>query len=133
LLCGVILILIPSSDSSLDAPESPEAWATARALPPAEFVNLVEANRSLIVGPKDGKLLHDATDGVVIERLGVDVKDFVIEATFTNPYSAETGLWDYGFLFRHNRTRKQDEVLLRLFQSINVKDSCSHCFLLIAK
>lgn len=52
-------------------------------------------------GPMNGELRHDPSDGFIkTEYAGVEVADFVIEATFVNPYSASTNSWDYGFILR---------------------------------
>jgi len=48
----------------------------------------------------DGSLEHEEDEN--IEKVGsaVDLKDFIAEVTFFNPYSRYTADWDYGFLFR---------------------------------
>ena len=52
-------------------------------------------------GPLDGELLHDPTDGLVErQRARVSMADFIVEATFINPYSASTNDWSYGFKLR---------------------------------
>ena len=50
--------------------------------------------------PMDGSLIHER-DGYMEQcDSNINVKDFIIEATFYNPYSSISGNWDYGFLFR---------------------------------
>ena len=52
-------------------------------------------------GPLDGELLHDPTDGFIEEHEArVWMSDFIVEATFINPYSASTNDWSYGFELR---------------------------------
>ncbi len=52
-------------------------------------------------GPSSGTLTHDPDDGFIeAGRAMFDAADFVIEATFFNPYSAAAGGFDYGFQFR---------------------------------
>ncbi|MYB15514.1 MAG: trypsin-like serine protease [Chloroflexi bacterium] len=52
-------------------------------------------------GPASGTLNHDPDDGFIKGvAAGFDAADFVIEATFFNPYSAAAGGFDYGFKFR---------------------------------
>jgi hypothetical protein len=57
-------------------------------------------------GPLSGSL-EDTKDGS-IESFSADisVRDFIVEATFYNPYSSGEGKWDYGFLFRRSKDGK---------------------------
>lgn len=75
---------------------TPGAWvqviATAKAGPP-------------IFGPDSGRLVHEEK-GFVISKSAeeVDMRDFVVEAVFYNPYPTTRGDWDIGFLFRDTGT-----------------------------
>ena len=52
-------------------------------------------------GPASGTLAHDPDDGFIESGTArFDQADFVIEATFFNPFSAAAGGFDYGFKFR---------------------------------
>ena len=52
-------------------------------------------------GPVSGELWHDPTANVyAFEYAGPFMADMVVEASFVNPYSAATALWDYGFVLR---------------------------------
>ena len=52
-------------------------------------------------GPASGALAHDPDDGFIEAGTArFDAADFVIEATFFNPFSAAAGGFDYGFKFR---------------------------------
>ncbi len=52
-------------------------------------------------GSISGELWHDATDGFIKEEYAnVSMADFVVETTFTNPYSSSYNSWDYGFIIR---------------------------------
>ena len=52
------------------------------------------------LGERSGELTH-ADDGFIKwEELRTNTGDFIASARFTNPYSASTGEWDYGFGFR---------------------------------
>jgi hypothetical protein len=54
-----------------------------------------------IFGPTSVELKHDPSDNQVkVERAGVSLRDFVVQAAFLNPYSTTRGMWDYGFKFR---------------------------------
>ena len=53
-----------------------------------------------------GELMH-ANDGNIQSRYVTDgVGDFIIHATFANPYSSSVGSWDYGVAFRDDPNRR---------------------------
>ena len=55
-------------------------------------------------GPMSGDLRHDPSEGFIkTEYANVSVADFVVEATFSNPYSGADHKWDYGFFLRDHR------------------------------
>ena len=45
-------------------------------------------------GPEEGELEHDP-ERVTFVSAGVEIADFVVSATFQNPYAASTGQFDY--------------------------------------
>ena len=52
-------------------------------------------------GPEDGELWHDPSDGFIkTEYADVHLTDFVVSATFANPYWPFSNSWDYGFIIR---------------------------------
>ena len=52
-------------------------------------------------GPVDGELWHDPSDGLIADEYAdVSMSDFILSATFFNPYSASANSWDYGFIIR---------------------------------
>ena len=54
-------------------------------------------------GPISGELRHDPSDGFIkTEYADVSMTDFIVSATFVNPYSAASNSWDYGFIIRHS-------------------------------
>ena len=53
-------------------------------------------------GPTSGSLEHEVDEYIEVYSADVNVKDFVVEAVFYNPYSTAKGSWDYGFLFRRS-------------------------------
>lgn len=81
-----------------------EATASAQATEQAfsAYLASLESARVLVYGPSDGNLPHKPEDNL-IETLDADVnlRDFIVEARFFNPYSTNTGSWDYGFILRH--------------------------------
>lgn len=66
-------------------------------------------------GPHSGELRHEPGDErIKTEFARVSLSDFFATATFTNPYSAASGGWDYGFMFRYDRSGE------RRFASVTV-------------
>jgi hypothetical protein len=58
---------------------------------------------SPVYGPEEGELEHDPDEPFVkIVDAEVLVENFIVEATFTNPYDADDGAWSNGFFFRDN-------------------------------
>ena len=53
-----------------------------------------------IYGPSSGDLVHDGEGGVEWKVAGVSLRNFVVEATFKNPYSANEHKWDIDIFFR---------------------------------
>lgn len=53
-----------------------------------------------IFGPHSGSLLHSESNFVIAESAGVNLKNFVVQARFFNPYAANENPFDYGFFFR---------------------------------
>ena len=53
------------------------------------------------IGEESGELVHE-DDGKIksFRMLTTDVKDFIAEATFVNPYTQSIGNWSHGLLFR---------------------------------
>jgi WD40 repeat protein len=80
---------------------TPGAWvqamAAAKAGPP-------------VFGPDSGSLSHEEDGSVEANRADVDLRDFVTEAVFYNPYPTAKGNWDMGFLFHD--AGKNDEFRL---------------------
>ena len=54
-------------------------------------------------GPASGELWHNPSDGYIKqEHADVWMSDLTVSATFTNPYSASSNDWDYGFIIRRS-------------------------------
>ena len=87
--------------------------ATAKAVRAQEnYVATIEAKYHLIYGPQDGRLAHNEDSFVETEESDVDLKDFIVSAEFSNPYSTSIGTWDYGFLFRHEDGNTQYRLII---------------------
>lgn len=85
-----------------------QAEAYARATATAQVVHATAttaASRAVQVWSPTGGSLDHEVDGYIEEydAEGVEVADFIAQATFYNPYATEEGCWDYGFLIRHLR------------------------------
>jgi len=76
------------------------ATAQAQTTKAAVLAN-IEASRKLVYGPTSGALEHNSNDLISAQDAGVNLRDFVGEARFFNPYSTSQGTWDYGFILRH--------------------------------
>ena len=73
--------------------------ATAQVL--EAYVEKIIASRVLLFGPKSGYLTHNAGDDkIVYELISGNLKNFIVEVRFVNPYSASEGTWDVGIIFR---------------------------------
>jgi len=76
------------------------------------YVNRLESVKNLIFGPDQGKLAHSTGDTFIYDRAKVYVANFIAQATFYNPYSTQTGAWDYGFLLRKTEAGAQYRMIL---------------------
>jgi hypothetical protein len=91
-----------------------QAQATATAQAIRATVSAIEANKTLIYGPSNGSLKHNAEDRFVAwKAAGVTLRNFVCEVTFYNPYSTSEGSWDYGIFFRHTGYNQQYRLAVR--------------------
>jgi hypothetical protein len=59
-----------------------------------------------------GELFHRNDGYISDEYVYGSVSDFVIEATFVNPYSPKIESWDYGFLFRNQGANDQYRLII---------------------
>lgn len=119
-LCAMIFLipgLKPSFATSTPAVVVKAKTATRTSLPtledtPTVFITRTPVMRtsptvnpssqlSLVAGPFNGEILHNATDGLIgTVDPAVSVADFIAQVDFIIPYSTSTGSWDIGFLFR---------------------------------
>lgn len=67
---------------------------------------------TLEFGPQSGKMDYDDDSKVEKQCTNVEIRDFVAEAVFYNPYSASFNKWNYGFLFRHTGNNTQYRVVV---------------------
>ena len=63
-------------------------------------------------GPMDGQLHHDPGDGFIeAQNANVSLADFIVSATFINPYAAAENNWDYGFIIRAEPTGRAIHIV----------------------
>lgn len=60
-----------------------------------------------VFGPSSGNLVHIIDGFIKSDYADLDVRDFLADAVFLNPYAASTGGWDIGFLFRETEINNQ--------------------------
>lgn len=113
-LCVIISIPPPTSTPTITSQtptEQTRQAATATAVD--ERMRGYEANRNLVYGPTAGSLVHDNDDKIEVRFADVELRDFWVEATFFNPYSAQSGDWDYGFLFRREALDQEFRLIIK--------------------
>jgi serine/threonine-protein kinase len=73
-----------------------------------------------LFGPVDGALPHQL-DGF-IESFGSDVElsDFIVQATWVNPYAASAGEWDMGLIFRQGDLDQELRLVILSDQTWNL-------------
>ncbi len=87
-----------TADLAVSATRGAAATQQAR----SDFLSFVDANRVLVYGPAQDRLPHEPADQLIEAKdAGVNLRDFVVQARFFNPYNADKGAWDYGFVLRH--------------------------------
>jgi hypothetical protein len=73
-----------------------------------------ETEYTLVFGPQSGNLPHQVDNELLeAESASVDLKDFVVEARFYNPFATSEGPWDYGFVLRHEAENKQFRFVIK--------------------
>jgi hypothetical protein len=88
------------------AQQTAQVQMTADAL--SAYLASLQGSRVLVYGPANGSLTHEASDALIqTNDAGVNLRDFIVEARFYNPYSLATGSWDYGFILRHETKNVQ--------------------------
>lgn len=64
------------------------------------------------MGTEDGELAHDNDGNIKSFYMLTEVKDFIAQAIFFNPYSRSVGPWSYGLAFRHSATNRFQAVVM---------------------
>lgn len=105
-----------TSDAQMQATlaERVKTTSTARAEATQQsLLTRLEANSRLVFGPQSGTLEHDDGSSIIVKNADVNLRDFIVEARFYNPYAAADGLWDYGFIVRHETKNVQFRFVIQ--------------------
>jgi serine/threonine protein kinase len=91
-----------------------EAMAVSSGAPDKYIEDIADAlaqQGPKVFGPVGDQLIHNAEDGLIVDKAaGVNLRNFVVEARFYNPYDRAQKPWDYGFFFRHTGKNEDYEV-----------------------
>jgi hypothetical protein len=74
-------------------------------------VQALEPSAVQVYGPINGTLAHNTNNSPVCDDTGVQLRNFVLEARFYNPYPIEHD-WDYGLVFTNPSDNSQYNVFL---------------------
>ena len=68
----------------------------------------------------DGELVHTSDSKLVWIPANVNLRDFVADVTFFNPYDGSENQWSYGIIFRHAGYNQQFRFYVTSFQTWNL-------------
>ncbi len=100
----------PTSDareSALATRQALAATATAAAMP---VIERPSSGLTPLFGPASGDMPHDNDDSIESSYAAASPADFIMRATFENPFAASENPWDIGLIFR--QTGADDEMRL---------------------
>lgn len=86
------------------------ARETAAASPDRGVTDSVQP---LLFGPENGELRHDADALIESVNTHLEVRDFVAQVTFDNPYAAAENGWDIGLIFRQADADEELRLVIR--------------------
>jgi len=81
---------------------------------PVTPVDQTALNKTLLVGPLDGTLVHKIDGLIKTHWAGQSTENFIFNVTVQNPYSADVHPWDASIRFRRNYL---DEYRLTIFSN----------------
>jgi hypothetical protein len=82
------------------------------------YLASLDSSKTLVFGPAAGNLTHKPDDGLIESYFSeVDLRDFIVEARFFNPYAASANTWDYGFLLRSIADEANSEFRFTIFSN----------------
>jgi hypothetical protein len=76
------------------------AAVTATAEMAGSLVSDLQSRNEVLATIPNGELDHVEDDYIELQAVTGDIRDFIVEANFENPYASDSHSWDYGFLFR---------------------------------
>jgi hypothetical protein len=92
--------------------------STSQAQNAYQYQSTLNATRILVFGPHNGSLYHEPDDGMIeADSASVELRDFIVEAIFYNPYDQTSGDWDYGFVLRHVEENVQFRFVVKSDQT----------------
>lgn len=127
LLAGALIFLPKNTQPSPDDGATPDT-PTSTAKPvhtdePETIVEITTASNRLeiieaetglktlaaqpVFGPENGSLVHSDNERVEMYWADIDLTNFLVEVTFSNPYSRNLGPWDYGFFLGNDSDKEQ--------------------------
>jgi len=80
-----------------------QTTATIVAIQATATVGTLDNRARIVFGPVNGTLRHF----IDIKSSSVNLRNFLIDVNFSNPYDATEHAWDYGFLFRDTGSNNQ--------------------------
>lgn len=89
------------------ATQTAAAYAPTREVEQAIQLVLNAQDNDPLFGPESGSLAHVSDGFVKAYYAEVDVRDFVVDAVFYNPYAASRGNWDIGYSLREGEINDQ--------------------------
>ncbi len=66
-----------------------------------------------IFGPENGELPHQLDDFIETYYVEADLSDFIMQASFTVPFTALEGIWDVGYIFRQTEGDDAMRLVIR--------------------
>ena len=99
----------PRTATPTSAPDVGVTATVAAAITPGSTT----INLPPIVGPDAGDLPHEADDFIETYYVDTDQRDFIMQSTFSVPFTALDGIWDIGFIFRQTEGDDAMRLVLR--------------------
>jgi serine/threonine protein kinase len=75
-----------------------------------------------LFGPTDGNLEHVVDSFIETHSAGIEVRDFLAQVTFANPFATTTGGWDFGLIFRQAELDEEIRLVVRSDGVWNLND-----------
>jgi hypothetical protein len=87
--------------------DTPSPQPTAPLIQVQATITALANTVAQVYGPVDGELEHGEDGLYHAEGANIQLRNFIVEARFHNPYDRSEGGWDYGFLFRNTGANEQ--------------------------